>query len=159
APPRIGVLENVRHDHAAIAVRRNGGAERRVVDDPATAQVTEKMLDLVDRDRIPDTDIDAPALLERAPPIDADELAVGVEQRAARVTWIDGGIGLDAVGVFEQRAGRILITVNARDDAVGKRRLEIGRQQERITDREAPIPDADRVAIGHFRGGKIIATE
>ena len=120
------------------------GAERGVVDDPAALQMADEALDLVDRNRVADADVDAAALFERAAAVDADQLAVGVEQRPAGVAGVDRGVGLQAVGVFEQRAGRILVAVDAGDDAVGDRGLEIVGQQERIADDVDPVADAAR---------------
>ena len=37
--------------------------------------------------------------------------------------------------------------------------MEIGRQQEGIAHREAPIADLHLVAVGQFRGGEIVAAE
>ena len=81
--------------------------------------MAEEVLDLVDRDGIADADVHAAALFERAAAVDADQPALGIEQRAAGVAGIDRGVGLQAVGVFQQRAGRILIAMHAGDDAVG----------------------------------------
>ena len=105
-----------------------------MVDDPAALQEADEPLDLIDRDRVADADVDAAALFERAAAVDADQLAVGIEQRPAGVAGVDRGVGLQAVGVFEQRAGRVLVAVHAGDDAVGDGRLEIVGQQERIAD-------------------------
>ncbi len=72
---------------------------------------------------------------------------------------IDRGVGLQAVGVFQQRAGRILVAVHAGDDAVADGGMKIGGQQKRIADGEAPIADLHAVAVGHFGGGKIVAAQ
>ena len=122
-------------------------------------KVAEELLDLIDRDGIAHADVDSSSLLERAATVDADQLALGVEQRAARVAGIDGRIGLDAVGVFQQRAGRRLVAMHARDDPVGNGRLKIGGQQEGIADGETPVADAHRVAVAQFRRREIIAAE
>ena len=82
-----------------------------------------------------------------------------VEQRPAGVAGVDRGVGLDAVGVFQQRAGRRLVAVHAGDDAVGHGRLEVGRQQERVADGEAPVADLHLVAVGQRRGGKVVAPQ
>ena len=74
----------------------------------------------------------------------------GVEQRPARVAGVDRGVGLHAVGVFQQRARRVLIAMHARDDAVADGRLKVGGQQKRIADREAPIADVHLVAVGQL---------
>ncbi len=82
-----------------------------------------------------------------------------VEQRAARVAGVDRGVGLQAVGVFEQRAGRILVAVHAGDDAEGDRGLEVVGQQERIADDIDPIADAAGVAVAELGGGKVVVAK
>ena len=155
----VAVFEDVVDDDAAVGIGRHGCAERGVIDDPAALQLAEEVLDLVDRDGVADADVDAAALFERAAAVDADQLAVGVEQRPAGVAGVDRGVGLQAVGVFEQRAGRILIAMHAGDDAVGDRRLEVVGQQERIADDVDPIADAARVAVAQLGGGKLVFAE
>ena len=83
----------------------------------------------------------------------------GVEQRPAGVAGVDRGVGLQAVGVFQNRAGRILVAVHARNDAVGHRGLKIGRQQERIAHGEAPVADAHLVAVAQFGVREIVAAQ
>ena len=94
------------------------GAERGVIDDPAAMQHAEEILDLVDRDGVADADAHAAAFLERAAAVDADQASLGVEQRAARVARVDRGVGLQAVGVFQQRAGGELVAMHAGNDAI-----------------------------------------
>ena len=130
-----------------------------MIDEPAALQQADEALDLIDRDRVADADVDAAALFERAAAVDADQLAVGVEQRAAGVAGVDGGVGLQAVGVFEQRAGRELVAMHAREDAVGDGGLEIVGQQERIADDIDPLADAASVAVAQFGGGKLVLAE
>ncbi len=73
----VAVVEDVVDDDAAVGIGRHGRAERGMVDDPAAFQQAEEALDLVDRDRVADADVDAAALFERAAAVDADQLAVG----------------------------------------------------------------------------------
>ena len=155
----VGRFQDVRDAHAAAVAHRDRRAERGVIDDPAALQAAEEILDLVDRDGVADADVHAAALFEAAAAVDADQFAVGVEQRAAGVAGVDRGVGLDAVGVFQQRAGRLLVAVRAGDDAVGHGRLKIGGQQERIADGEAPVADLHLVAVGHLGGGKVVAAQ
>ena len=126
-----------------------------MIDDPAALQMAQEPLDLVDRNRVADADVHAAALFERAAAVDADQPAVGVEQRPAGVAGIDRRVGLQAVGVFEQRAGRVLVAMHAGDDAVGDRRLEIVGQQKRIADDVGPIADPHGVAVAELGGGKV----
>ena len=84
---------------------------------------------------------------------------MGVEQRPARIAGVDRGVGLDAIGVFQQRAGGELVAMHAGDDSVGDGRLQVGGQQERIAHGEDPVAGADRVAVAQFGAGEIVAAE
>src|SRR5262245_17819419 len=137
----VGAIENIGDADVAALAHSDGRAECRVIDDPAALQAAEEVFDLVDRNGVADADIDAAALFEAAAAIDADQVAVGIEERTAGIAGIDGGVSLNAVGVFEQRAGRRLIAMRAGDDAKGDRRLQIRGQETRIADGEAPIGD------------------
>src|SRR5438105_3014702 len=75
----IGRFENVRDLHAAGVAHRHRRAERRMIDNPATLQAAEKVLDLIDRDRIANTDIDAAPFFKAAATVDADQIPLGVE--------------------------------------------------------------------------------
>ena len=121
--------------------------------------MAEEILDLIDRDGIADADVDPAPFFERAAAVDADQPALVVEQRTAGVAGIDRRVGLQAIGIFQQRAGRILIAMHARDHAVGDARLEIGGQQERIADRKAAVAGPHPIAVGHFGSGKIVAAQ
>ena len=155
----VGGFEDVVDHDAAVGVAVHRGAERGVIDDPAAVERAEEVLDLVDRDGVARADVHPAALLERAAAVDADQAALGVEQRAAGVAGVDRGVGLDAVGVFQQRAGRKLVAMHAGDDAVGDRGLQIGGQQERVAHGEDPIARADLVAVAQFGAGEIVAAE
>src|SRR5256714_13751250 len=52
--------------------------------------------DLVDRDGEADADAAVNRALDRI--VDADDLALRVDERPARIPWIDRGVGLDQVG-------------------------------------------------------------
>jgi len=84
---------------------------------------------------------------------------LGVKQRSARVARVDRGVGLDTVGVLQERSGRVLVAVNTRDDPVGDGRLEVGSQQERVTHCEAPIAGLNLVAVGHLGVREVVASE
>ena len=88
-------------------------AEAGVVGVQAGTQMAHEVLDLVDRDRVADPRIDPAALVERAATVDADHLAFHVEERPAGVAGIDRGVDLNAIGVFQEDAGRRLIAVHA----------------------------------------------
>ena len=120
-------------------------------------QMPQKVLDLVDGDGVADAGVDAAAFLERAAAVDADQFAVHVEKRAAAVARVDRRINLNAVGVFEERAGRVLIAVDAAYHAISHGRREVGGQQERIAQGQRPVAGSHRVAVAHFGEGELLA--
>ena len=82
--------------------------------------------------------------------VDADQPAAKIDQRAAGIAGIDGGIGLDEeliVGDADLGARQ------RRDDAVGHGLPDA----ERIADREHHVADLQRVGIGEFERGKALA--
>ena len=75
------------------------------------------------------------------------ELAAKIDQRAARIARIDGGVGLDEeliVGDADLGAR------HRRDDAVGHGLAD----GERIADGEHEVADLQRVGIGEFERGE-----
>ncbi len=119
------VFDQDARQSAVLRLAFHAGAQRGVVGVDADAQVAHEVLDLVDGDGIADAGVDPAALLQRDTTVDTDQFAVHVEQRAARVTGVDRGVDLDAVGILQQRAGRVLVTVNAADQAEGDGRREV----------------------------------
>ena len=73
--------------------------------------------------------------------VDAHQLAAQVDQRAARVAGVDGGIGLDEVLVAH--AGHVA-AAHRRDDARGHGLAEA----ERIAKRHHEVADLERAAVG-----------
>ncbi len=74
--------------------------------------------------------------------VDADDFAVEVEQRAAGIAAIDGGVGLDVIVV----GAGIDIAVARRDDAGGHRAAEA----ERIADGDHPFAEPQLVAVAEL---------
>ena len=159
APIRVGLLQNVGDHDAAVVVEACAGAERGVVDDAAAFEATHEVLDLVDRNGIARAHVHSPPLLERRAADDADQAALGVEQRPARVARIDRRVGLQAVGVFQQGAGRALVAVRSRDDAVGYGGLEVGGQEEGVARHKAPVAQTHLVAVAQGGVGEVVAAE
>ena len=155
----IGRFEDVADDHAAVLVEGHRRPQGRMIDDSAALQVAEEVLHLVDRDRIARPHVDAAPLFERTPADNADQPACGVKQRPARVARINRGVGLDAVGVLQERARGELVAVDPGDHAVGHGRLKIGGQQEGISHHVGPVADRHRVAVAHRRGREIVAAK
>ena len=78
--------------------------------------------------------------------VHADHIAVHVEQRPARITPVDGGVGLDEIVIRPRRD----VAVAGRDDAGRHRAAE----PERVADRHHPVADPHRVRIAERDGGQ-----
>ena len=113
-----------------LRVERLGGdADVGVLDRAVVAELVERALDEVDRDREADALVAARGRVDLL--VDADHAAVGVEQRAARVARVDRGVGLD----------------RALDLEVGQRRRSSGRWPRRRRPRAtAPAPNGLPIA-------------
>src|SRR6185437_15012719 len=96
----------------------------------------------------------ARAALDRA--VDADHVAVDVEQRTTRVARVDRGVGLDVVGdrvlVVEQPA---CVAPFGADDARGDGEVEL----ERIADREHPRADARRGVVTEVERRQVLRVD
>ena len=84
--------------------------------------------------------------------VDADDVAVGIEQRSAAIAGIDGGIGLDHV---LERASVFIgdRTVKRADNAGGERTFEA----ERIADGQDFLADLQRVGIAEAENRQAFA--
>ncbi len=125
-----------------------------MIDQPATAEHAHEVLDLIRADRIADSNVHTTSFLKRTTTVDADDFAGKVKEWSTRVPWIDGCVRLNAVGILEQRACRILVTIHAADDSQRDGGLQVAGEHKRITSSEDPLADADRVAIGNGAVGK-----
>ncbi len=74
--------------------------------------------------------------------VDADHFAFEIEQRAARVAAIDGGVGLDVVVI----GAGIDVAVARRHDAGGDRAA----QAERVADGDDPFAEAKRIGVAEL---------
>ena len=74
--------------------------------------------------------------------VDADDVAVEVEQRAAGIAAIDGGVGLNVIVV----RARIDVAVARRNDAGSHRAAEA----ERVADRDHPFAEPQLVAVAEL---------
>ena len=139
-------------EHASVALqddvsdeipeREEQDAAVRAFDAAFGAQLLDDALDRVRRDG----ETDAGALGD-AQGRDADNLPLGVHQRAAGVAGVDRGIRLDPQVV----RGEIEIPAGAGDDAEGDR----SREAERTAQRHHELAGLDRVGIaklGHGQG-------
>ncbi len=155
----VGRFQDVGDQHAALVVGRHPGAQRGMIDDPPAVQDAEEILDLVDGNGIAHVDAHAAPLVERAAAVDAHHLPLAVEQRAAGVAGIDRGVGLQAVGIFQERAVGELVAMHAGDDAAGDRGLEVGGQEEGIAHGEDPVAGPQAIAVAEFGMGEIVAAQ
>src|SRR3954469_2217445 len=96
-----------------------------MIDNAAAPEHSDESLDLIDRNCVTDADIHAAALFKRSTAINADEESRRIEHWAARIAGIYRGIRLQAVGVFKERAGWILVTMHSRENAIRDRGLEV----------------------------------
>ena len=115
-----------------------------------------KVLDLVNGYGITDPRIDPATLVERTPAVDADQFALHVEERPAAIAGIDRCIDLDAIGVFQKRPFRVLVTMHAADQTERDGGSEVGRQHERIAHGQGPIALLDPVAVAQRREGEFL---
>src|SRR4051812_12354004 len=123
----VGIVEDIVNDHSMFGIGGNGCAKRGVVDNAAAPEYSDKSLDLIDGNRITDADIHAAALFKRSTAINADEESRRIEHRTARIAGIYRGIRLQAVSVFKERAGWILVPMHSRENAIRDRGLEVVR--------------------------------
>src|SRR4029079_4374396 len=76
--------------------------------------------------------------------VDADDVAIEVEQRTAGIAAVDGGVGLD-IAVIRPRGD---VAVLGRDDTGRHRAAEA----ERIADRDHPVAEAQLVGVAELYG-------
>ena len=118
--------------------------------EPAAAGLAElaKLIDDGDRGlgRHREADADRAARRRDDRRVDADHLALEIEQRAAGIAAIDGGVGLDVVVV---RTG-IDVAIARRHDAGGDGAAEA----ERIADRDHPFAEPQPVGIAERNRGE-----
>ncbi len=160
-PPTVGVarFQDVAHHDTTVRVARHRRPQRRVVNHSAAMQITEKVLRLPNRNRIPDPDVHPTPLLEGRPADDPQQVAVHIEQRTTRIPGVDRRVGLQAIAVLQQRPRRILVPADPAQNPKAHARLQIRRQQKRVPDRHAPIPRLGTAAVGKAGHGKVVAAQ
>ena len=157
------VLDDARHVRAAIGAQlvgagveridaRKRGAQIRMNRRLAVDNLVGDVLGIVDRNGKAHARAGARIALDER--VDTHELAVVVNERAAGVARVDGGIGLDHVGIDGVTVGRAhgRGAIQRRHDARGYRLLVA----ERRADRHDPlahvelggVPDLDRGELG-----------
>ena len=90
-----------------------------------------------------------PLLFDGDRRVDADDVAAGVEQRAARVARVDGGVGLDEVRQRLVVVGRDRAALGRHDAARDRVRV----RAERAADGDDELADLERVRVAD-RGGR-----
>ena len=157
------VLDNARHIRAAVGAQlvgtgvervdaRKRGTQVRMNRRLAVDNLVSNILGIVNRDGKAHARTGARVALDKR--VNTHELAVVVDERAAGVARVDGGIGLDHVGIDGVAAGRAhgRGAIQRRDDTRGNRLLVA----ERRTDGHDPlthvelggITDLDRRELG-----------
>ena len=128
----------MRAPRARTEIESLGGCVVDVLDahaEPAAAGFAELAKLFDDRDggggRNGEADADRAARGRQDGRVDADDLAVHVEQRTAGIAFVDGGIGLDIVVV----GAGLDVAAAGRDDA----RRDRAAEAERVADRHHPI--------------------
>ena len=131
---------------------------------PLSMQLLDGAADLVDRDREADADVaalaaEAPAADGRDRGVDPDDLAVEVDQRAAGVAGVDGGVGLDRVDVGAVARTALAAgghrPVLGADDAARHR----AGQAERRADRDDRVADDDAVGVAERQGRQVLGVD
>ena len=88
--------------------------------------------------------------------VDADDLALEVDQRPAGVAGVDGGVGLDRVDVGAVAAAALVAgghrPVLRADDAAG----DGAGQAQRRADRHDRVADDDRVGVAERQRGEVL---
>jgi hypothetical protein len=134
--PRVDVL----------AVDAQGAA----TDHAAGQQLVLDAVGQVHRDREAEADVAGHrAARVEAGGVDADQLAVEVDQRAAGIARVDAGIGLDEVLVAGTRQ---VVAADRGDDARGHRLAHA----ERIADRDHEVADLQQVAVRQRDRGEVL---
>ena len=156
------ILDDARHIRAAIGAQLVGAGVERVDARKRSAHVrmhrrlavddlVGNVLGIVDRNG--KTHARAGARIALDERVDTHELAIVVDERAAGVAWVDGGIGLNHVGIDGVTAGRahgrgaIQRRHNARRD-----RLFV---TERRADRHDPLAHVELGGITHLDRGEL----
>src|SRR5439155_15154953 len=131
-----GRLEGRRHLQAEVAARHA----------PLVHELPHHALDQVDWDAE-----GHPAVAARGGGdggVDADDLAVEVDEGSAAGAGVDGGVGLEEVLDADGVPERDLAAIASADDAVRYRLIE----PERTAGREQPAAHARRIAVAVRRG-------
>src|SRR5262249_23994308 len=123
----------------------NHHAEPAAGDAAFVLQLRHDLLRQVDGDGESDADVAAATAEDRR--VDADDLALGVEQGTAGVAGIDGRVGLDEVVV----GPLVDVPADGADDADGDRVLEA----ERVADGDDPLADTEGVRITQLHRGQV----
>ena len=129
APSRGGASEEETPSHARSIL-------------PSSFEPRDDRLDGVDRHGEADAGV-AAAAVGGDLRVDADDAALGVEQRAAGVAGVDRGVGLDHAGDREA-VGRLDVAVERGDDAAGDGALEA----ERAADGDRRLAGVEVAGVG-----------
>ena len=98
---------------------------------------------------------DKPPILRCDRRVHADDFALEINQSAAGVAGVDGGVGLDEVFHAERVRYDIQVAAQGADNSGG----DGGTQAERRADRHHPLSDSDLVGVAHRRGGEVFGVD
>src|SRR6266545_3003065 len=157
AAPDAGVVRrrpgrDVLDDRAAVDVRADlaldlrcqvGGPDAEECWLPSRLDVVDDRLGVRDRDGEPDVLGRLAAGTRGHGGVDPDHASVGVDQRTARVAWVDRGVGLQHV--LDRGADLAAGTRRPGDDPA--RNAEAALERERIPDRNDVVADLDLVGV------------
>ena len=156
------ILNDARHIRAAIGAQlvgagvervdaRKRGAHVRMHRRLAVDDLVGNVLGIVDRNG--KTHARAGARIALDERVDTHELAIVVDERAAGVAWVDGGIGLNHVGVDGVTAGRAhgRGAIQRRHNARGDRLLVA----ERRADRHDPLAHVELGGVADLDRGEL----
>src|SRR2546425_1256189 len=147
----LGQRHAVRHaDGLVEALGDEGGADARLDGAPSRDELRHEPRDRVDRNREADPGRRPARAEDRG--ADADEPAAGVEQRAARVSGIDGGVGLDDVADAPP-ARRAQLAPERAHHPRGEGMVEA----ERVTDRVDVLADQQRARSAGRQRRQVLA--
>ena len=122
--------------------------ERRVLNELRCQQFRNKIANLVRRNRIAQANIDSPTILETSTPVDANDFALKIEQRPARVARVDRAVDLNAIAIHQLVLPcSFLVAFYSTDDAQCHRWFLVFGQDERIAHRQSPVADANGVGV------------
>ena len=133
--------------------RIGGDADEAARDGAGLDQAVHDAAREIDRDGEADADVAVRSGEDGG--VDADEPAAGVDERAAGVARVDGGVGLDEILVAGDLVEDADAPAGGGDDAHGDGLADA----ERVADGEDHVAHAELVAVGQGDGGQVLGLD